>query len=67
MFLLGCSVLSLWVKKKIFGQYLCLKHTKHQFQIVLFVQNWLLKSVSYLIFCNSDSLIREICMTSKCH
>ena len=44
------SVLSLWVRKKFFGQYLCLKHIKHQFHIVLFVQNWLLKSVSYLKF-----------------
>ena len=48
-------VLSLWVRKKIFEQYLCLKHTKLQFHIVLFVRNWLLKSVSYLIFfCNSS-------------
>ena len=44
------SVLSFCVRKKIFGKYLCLKHTNHQFHIVLFVRNWLLKSVSYLIF-----------------
>ena len=52
--------------REIVGQCLCLEHKKHQFHIVLFVRNWLLKSVSYLIFFRkSDELILEICMPSK--